>query len=44
VILTGTRNKRLAIGRQLGADRVFNINDGDAVELVRQPTGGIGAD
>jgi len=34
----------LAIGRQLGADRVFNINDGDAVELVRQPTGGIGAD
>ena len=44
VILTGTRNKRLAIGQQLGADRVVNINDEDAVEVVRQLTGGIGAD
>jgi threonine dehydrogenase-like Zn-dependent dehydrogenase len=44
VILTGTRNKRLAIGRELGADRVININDEDAVEVVRQLTGGIGAD
>jgi len=44
VILTGTRNKRLAIGRELGADRVININDENAVEVVRQLTGGIGAD
>jgi L-iditol 2-dehydrogenase len=44
VILTGTRNKRLAIGQQLGADRVVNINDEDAVEVVKQLTGGIGAD
>jgi threonine dehydrogenase-like Zn-dependent dehydrogenase len=44
VILTGTRNKRLAIGRELGADRVININDEDAVEVVKQLTGGIGAD
>ena len=44
VILTGTRNKRLAIGRQLGADRVININDEDAVEVIRQLTGGIGTD
>ena len=44
VILTGTRNKRLAIGQELGADRVVNINDEDAVEVVRQLTGGIGAD
>src|SRR5437016_7958950 len=44
VILTGTRNKRLAIGRELGADRVININDEDAVEIVKQLTGGIGAD
>ena len=44
VILTGTRNKRLAIGQQLGADRVVNINDEDAVEVVRKLTGGIGAD
>jgi threonine dehydrogenase-like Zn-dependent dehydrogenase len=44
VILTGTRNKRLSIGREFGADRVVNINDEDAVEVVRQLTGGIGAD
>jgi threonine dehydrogenase-like Zn-dependent dehydrogenase len=44
VILTGTRNKRLAIGQELGADRVVNINDEDAIEVVRQLTGGIGAD
>ncbi|MBN8989052.1 MAG: zinc-binding dehydrogenase [Rhizobiales bacterium] len=44
VILTGTRNRRLAIGKELGADRVVNINDEDAVEVVRQFTGGIGAD
>jgi L-iditol 2-dehydrogenase len=44
VILTGTRNKRLAIGRELGADRVININDEDPVNVVKQLTGGIGAD
>src|ERR1700693_5696832 len=44
VILTGTRNKRLAIGQQLGADRVINITEEDAVEVVKQLTGGIGAD
>jgi L-iditol 2-dehydrogenase len=44
VILTGTRNRRLAIGRELGADRVININDEDAVKIVKQLTGGIGAD
>lgn len=44
VILTGTRNTRLAIGKELGADRTININDEDAVEVVRQFTGGIGAD
>ena len=44
VILTGTRNKRLAIGQELGADRIININDEDAVEVVKRLTGGIGAD
>src|SRR5215207_11345418 len=44
VILTGTRNSRLSIGRELGADRVVNINDEDAVEVVKQLTGSIGAD
>jgi threonine dehydrogenase-like Zn-dependent dehydrogenase len=44
VILTGTRNARLAIGKELGADRVVNINEEDAVAVVKQLTGGIGAD
>src|SRR6195952_273124 len=44
VILTGTRNKRLAIGKELGADRVINIAEENAVDIVRQLTGGIGAD
>lgn len=44
VILTGTRNRRLTIGQELGADRVININEEDAVEVVKQFTGGIGAD
>src|ERR671931_360520 len=44
VILTGTRNKRLAIGKELGADRTVNINEEDAVAVVKELTGGIGAD
>jgi threonine dehydrogenase-like Zn-dependent dehydrogenase len=44
VILTGTRNGRLAIGKKLGADRVINIAEEDAVDIVKQLTGGIGAD
>src|SRR5258707_2251965 len=42
VILTGTRNKRLAIGKELGADRVINIGDENAVDVVRDLTGGNG--
>src|SRR6478736_8757018 len=44
VILTGTRNGRLAIGKELGADRVININDENAVEAVRRLNGGKGVD
>src|ERR1700686_3022875 len=44
VILTGTRNKRLAIGKELGADRVVNITEENAVDVVKELTGGIGAD
>jgi threonine dehydrogenase-like Zn-dependent dehydrogenase len=44
VILTGTRPKRLAIGKELGADRVVNITDENAIDVVRGLTGGIGAD
>jgi L-iditol 2-dehydrogenase len=44
VILTGTRERRLAIGKALGADRVINVADEDPVKVVRSLTGGIGAD
>jgi threonine dehydrogenase-like Zn-dependent dehydrogenase len=44
VILTGTRDSRLAIGRELGADRTINVAQENAVEIVKQLTGGIGAD
>src|ERR1700686_1772752 len=35
VILTGTRNKRLGIGKELGADRVINIAEENAVDVVK---------
>src|SRR6478736_3475806 len=44
VVLTGTRDKRLAIGKELGADRVVNIGNENPVDVVKQLTGGIGAD
>lgn len=44
VILTGTRSGRLAIGKQLGADRTINISEEDPVAVVKELTGGIGAD
>src|ERR1043165_421710 len=34
VILTGTRDARLAIGRELGADRTINVARENAVEIV----------
>src|SRR3954471_16543749 len=39
VILSGTRDARLAIGTKLGADRVVNINDEDLVAVVKAMTG-----
>src|SRR5438309_11708369 len=44
VILSGTRNTRLAIGKELGADHVINIAEENAVEAVKLLTAGIGAD
>jgi len=44
VILTGTRERRLAIGKALGADRVINVTQEDPVGVVKTLTGGIGAD
>jgi L-iditol 2-dehydrogenase len=44
VILTGTRDNRLEIGRQLGADHVINVRKDDPVEAVRKLTDGKGVD
>src|ERR1700738_4057591 len=44
VILTGTRDNRLKIGRELGADHVINVRAEDAVEAVRRITRGKGVD
>src|ERR1700747_3055500 len=44
VILTGTRDNRLAIGRELGADYVINVRDENAVEAVKRLNGGKGVD
>jgi threonine dehydrogenase-like Zn-dependent dehydrogenase len=43
VILSGTRDARLAIGTKLGADRVVNVRDEDLVAVVKAMTGN-GAD
>jgi L-iditol 2-dehydrogenase len=44
VILTGTRDSRLRLGRQLGADLTVNSGEGDPVAAVMEATGGKGAD
>ncbi|MCC6609342.1 MAG: zinc-binding dehydrogenase [Burkholderiales bacterium] len=44
VILTGTRDNRLKIGLELGADHVVNVRQEDPVEAVRRLTGGAGVD
>jgi L-iditol 2-dehydrogenase len=44
VILTGTRNERLQVGKALGADVIVNVREQDAVAVVRAETGGLGAD
>jgi L-iditol 2-dehydrogenase len=42
VILTGTRDRRLEMGKRLGADKVVNVNHEDAVTAVQRMTGGKG--
>src|SRR2546425_4461114 len=44
VILTRTRDKRLKIGRELGADHVVNVTREDAVTAGRRVNGGQGRD
>jgi threonine dehydrogenase-like Zn-dependent dehydrogenase len=42
VILTGTRDARLSLGAQLGADHVINVRKEDPVQAVNRLTGGRG--
>jgi 2-desacetyl-2-hydroxyethyl bacteriochlorophyllide A dehydrogenase len=42
VILIGTRDSRLEMGKQLGADHVVNVNNEDPVAAVKRITGGKG--
>jgi L-iditol 2-dehydrogenase len=42
VILTGTRDARLQLGRKLGADHVINVRNENPVEAVRRITRGKG--
>jgi L-iditol 2-dehydrogenase len=42
VILTGTRDSRLEMGRRLGADHIVNVGREDAVAAVQRLTGGRG--
>lgn len=44
VILTGTRDNRLQLGLELGADYIVNISKEDAVESVKRLNGGKGVD
>ena len=44
VILTGTRDNRLKIGTELGADHVVNVRSEDPIEAVRRITEGNGVD
>jgi threonine dehydrogenase-like Zn-dependent dehydrogenase len=44
VILTGTRDNRLKMGLELGADHVVNVTKEDVVEAVRRLNGGKGVD
>jgi L-iditol 2-dehydrogenase len=44
VIITGTRQERLELGLQLGADVAINVRDEDVTARVMELTGGVGAD
>jgi L-iditol 2-dehydrogenase len=44
VILTGTRDERLAVGRRLGADHVVNVKRENLGARMRELTSGKGAD
>lgn len=44
VILTGTREERLAVGRELGATKTVNVREEDPVEAIAEYTDGDGVE
>jgi len=44
VVLTGTREERLAVGDRYGATRTINVREEDPIEALREHTGGRGVD
>jgi len=44
VYLTGTRESRLKVGRELGADMTININEQDVVDTIMKDTDGLGVE
>jgi len=45
VYLTGTRESRLKVGRELGADMTINIREGeDPIDIIMKDTDGLGVD
>lgn len=44
VVLTGTRDERLAAGEELGASETVNVREVDPVEAIREYTDGDGVD
>ena len=44
VYLTGTRESRLSVGRQLGADLTINTNEEDPLEIISKDTNGLGVE
>jgi L-iditol 2-dehydrogenase len=44
VIVTGTREERLVLAMQLGADAAINIKSEEVVKRIFEMTGGVGAD
>jgi len=44
IILTGTRDERLSLGKKLGADVLLNVRTENIIERVFELTDGVGAD
>lgn len=44
IFLTGMEPYRLNIGKQMGADYLINVTRDNAIDIVKEATGGLGAD